>query len=301
MGESVLNSDSFESTPTLDNESTSTSDSEPISANDNEIKKPIKWSLVAFAGVFGLGIILGAISLFKPELLENVLAVTEGWYQGIIDENTSMGPITLITFAFWGGVLGSISPCILAMLPLNLGYIGTLNLESRFDAFRRAGAFVLGVVLITSLFGLVSGFAGLVMVEYRGYLFIAVSIFVLLMAAAMLEWYQLPLPKVVTRMPDAGPFVVGIAFALISSPCSSPILAGVLAMAAGSGSTLYSVFVMAAYGFGYTAIIFFASLFTGITKQVSGLKYHGDKITKIAGYVLILAGLWTFYLGYSWF
>ncbi|MBF2054180.1 MAG: sulfite exporter TauE/SafE family protein [Candidatus Sericytochromatia bacterium] len=264
-------------------------------------KKPLPLPLLGFGLLFGLLLSLGLIAVFQPLWLEHLLGSIESWYGGLLENQAGTHPLLLMGFAFLGGVLGSISPCILAMLPMNLGYIGTLNIESRLDALRKAGAFVLGVVLINSLFGLASGFAQAVMMTWRGYLFISVGLLILVMAAAMLEWIHLPLPTVVKRVPSSGPFVVGSAFALISSPCASPVLFGVLAMAATSGNMAWSVATMAAYGLGYSALIFLASLFTGLSKQVSGLKYHGAIITRLSGSVLFLAGLWALYEGIKWF
>ena len=260
------------------------------------------WPMIGLGLVASLLLMVGLIALLQPQLLEQVLSLSEGWFAELISRQQESLPFpALLGLAFVGGVLGSISPCILAMLPMNLGYIGTLEINSRWDAVRKAGAFVLGVVLITSLFGIVSGFAQAVMVSYKGHLFIAVGLIVLVMAAVMLEWVHLPLPQVVTRVPSAGPFVVGIAFALISSPCASPVLFGVLALAATSGSVLLSVTTMAAYGLGYTALIFMASLFAGLSKQVGNLKYHGGMINRISASVLLIAGLWAFISGVKWF
>jgi cytochrome c-type biogenesis protein len=245
---------------------------------------------------------LGLIAVFNPLWLEGALSLSEGWYSDLIaNQNQSLPFPFLLGFAFVGGILGSISPCILAMLPMNLSYIGTLKIESRTDAVRKAGAFVLGVVLITSLFGLVSGFAQAVMVAYKGWLFVSVAGIVMIMAAVMLEWIHLPLPRVISRIPSAGPFVVGMAFALISSPCASPVLFGILALAATSDNLILSVATMAVYGFGYTLLIFLASLFTGLSKQVGFLKYHGAIITRISAAVLFLGGLWALTEGLRWF
>jgi len=58
---------------------------------------------------------------------------------------------------------------------------------------------------------------------------------------------------------------------------------------------------MAAYGLGYSALIFLASLFTGLSKQLNGLKYHGAIINRISGGVLFLAGIWAMAEGARWF
>lgn len=252
-----------------------------------------------FLVIFSLS--LGFVAIFYPDILENILAVAEETYGTLLEDKETMNPISLVFIALLGGILGSISPCVLAMLPLNLGYIGTLKINSRLDALRKAGAFVAGVVLVSSLFGLASGFAGAVLVDWRGHLFIGISIFIVVMAVVMLEWIQIPLPQFIKRVPDAGPFTVGIAFTLISSPCASPVLASVLILAASSGSVVVSTITMAAYGVGYTIIIFFASLFTGLAKQVGTLKFHGTKITRFSAVLLLLLGFWTFYQGLDWF
>lgn len=248
--------------------------------------------------------LMGVTAVFQPAWLEQLLSGIEMSYADVLEQRFSSGdvnPLLLPLFAFIGGVLGSISPCILAMLPMNLAYIGTQKVSNRRDAFKKAGAFVAGVVLVTSLFGLLSGFASVVMIEYKGYFYVAIAAFILAMAASMLGWVRVALPQGVRRVPNAGPFVVGTAFALISSPCASPVLFGVLALAATSSHWSVSVITMAAYGLGYTALIFLASVFAGLSKQLNFLKYHGDRINQISGGILFLAGLWSLYTGGEWF
>ena len=61
------------------------------------------------------------------ESLEALIARSENQYQQWGDSQSLAQPWVLIPFAAGGGLLASISPCILAMLPVNLSYIGTLN------------------------------------------------------------------------------------------------------------------------------------------------------------------------------
>ncbi|WP_441338881.1 cytochrome c biogenesis protein CcdA [Microcystis wesenbergii] len=203
--------------------------------------------------------------------------------------------------AFLGGVIASISPCILALLPVNLSYIGTLKIESRWDAFSKAGLFVLGAVTILSLFGLVSSFAGTVMVEYRGYINIVVGLIMAVMGLWLLGVIKLPLPQMNLNLPQAGPYGVGLTFALVSSPCASPVLFAVLAAAAATGSQVLGTLTMVSYALGYTILIFLASLFTGLAKQSRNLLQHSETIIRLGSVALMATGAYYLVTGTQWF
>lgn len=116
----------------------------------------------------------------------------------------------LFSLAFVGGLIASISPCILAMLPVNLSYIGTRNITSQGDAFVKASLFVCGVMTILSLFGLASSFAGTVMVDYPGHINIVVGIIISLMGLSLLGVVKLPFPGVNVNAANLGPYGVGL-------------------------------------------------------------------------------------------
>lgn len=212
-------------------------------------------------------------------------------------------PFLLLFFAFLGGLLSSISPCVLGLLPVNLAYIGTTNIKSKKEAFNKAGSFVLGVSAILALLGFFGSIAFAVFNQFRGEINLGVGIFIILMALALLEVIKIPLPRFVDQMPEANPFVIGMVFALISSPCVSPVLFAVLSLASSLGSAIWGVFIMFAYSIGYTALIFFASLFTGIMKQLNFFKEHDLIVTRVSAALLIVMGIFYAYYGSSllWF
>lgn len=238
-------------------------------------------------------------------------------YDRWFSQQTVNNPLLLIGFAFMGGLVASVSPCILSLLPVNLSYIGTREITSRQDAFRKAGAFVLGVVTVLSLLGLFSSLATFVLVQYRGYFFILVGTVIVLMGlhlAGILKFSLPQIPFLTPSQPDTetvkqsaintskpihhpvrslltGPYGVGLTFALVSSPCTSPIMISVLTAAAATGSQLQSTATMVSYALGYSAVIFLASLFTGLAKQTRQLLVHSDTITRIASVVLLIIGL----------
>ncbi|MDJ0508513.1 MAG: cytochrome c biogenesis protein CcdA [Crocosphaera sp.] len=263
-------------------------------------KRSKKWLFYLALGLLALIVVITLGSVISHPL-ERVISIVENSYQKWFDQQNTTNPFVLLPLAFIGGLLASVSPCILALLPVNLSYIGTLKIESQRDAFTKAGLFVLGAVTILSLFGLVSSFAGLVMVEYRGYINIAVGLIMAVMGLWLIGVVQIPLPQTNINLPQAGPYGVGLTFALVSSPCASPVLFAVLAAAAATGSQILGTLTMVSYALGYTMLIFLASLFTGLAKQSRNLLSHSETIIRLGSVALMMTGAYYLFTGTRWF
>lgn len=266
--------------------------------NSLQITKP--WLFLGALVILGFILammITGPIS----EQIDRLVAGVENSYQEWFKSQNTANPLVLVFLAFFGGLLASISPCILALLPINLSYIGTRNITSRRDAFIKASLFVLGVVTVLSLFGLASSFAGAVMVDYRGYINIIVGFIILIMGLSLIGIIRLPLPQINVNASNLGPLGVGVTFALVSSPCASPVLFAVLAASAATGSQILGTITMISYGLGYTMIIFVASLLTGLAKQTKVLLSYSDLIVRVGSIALIIAGVYYLIEGTRWF
>ena len=233
--------------------------------------------------------------------MENLISNLEQAVSNFLKGTHGLPLPLLVLLSFGGGLAASLTPCVLAMLPMNLSYIGTANITSKFDALKKSLFFVLGAALIFSLLGLFASFASFIMIEYRGYVHVIIGMFVLYMALSELEIVKLPLPQFVTQIPHGGPFIVGMAFALASSPCASPILFAILAMASSAGSIIGSTSIMVAYSLGYTGIIFITSLFAGLAKQLDYFKKHSKIISVVSATVLGIIGVFYLYSGIKWF
>jgi cytochrome c-type biogenesis protein len=267
---------------------------------DKKAKISKKFLFYLVLGLLALILVL-TIGPIIGHPLEKAISIVENSYQQWLDRQDTTNPLILLPLAFLGGVIASISPCILALLPVNLSYIGTLKIESRWDAFSKAGLFVLGAVTTLSLFGLVSSFAGTVMVEYRGYINIVVGLIMAVMGLWLLGVIKLPLPQMNLNLPQAGPYGVGLTFALVSSPCASPVLFAVLAAAAATGSQVLGTLTMVSYALGYTILIFLASLFTGLAKQSRNLLQHSETIIRLGSVALMVTGAYYLVTGTQWF
>jgi cytochrome c-type biogenesis protein len=268
-----------------------------------------KWSIWLGLGIFTMLTILFQrgyadgltknIDLFGP--LERAISQAENQYQQWGESQPLSNPWVLLPFAAFGGLLASISPCILAMLPINLSYIGTLNITSRRQAFFNATGFVLGVITVLSVFGLFSSVAGALMVDWRGYINVAIGTLIMLMGLSFAGLFHIPLPQSQISLPFAGTYGVGLTFALISSPCASPVLIAVLAAAAATGSPVWSTLTMVAYAVGYTAVIFATSLFAGLIKVSRQILMNSDAVLRWGGLAMVLMGGYYVVSGILWF
>jgi cytochrome c-type biogenesis protein len=198
----------------------------------------------------------------------------------------------LYAFAFVGGLVASLSPCILGLLPVNLSYIGALRAPSRFVAVRSSTLFVAGIGIVNTALGLVSSFFFAALIEYRGQVNIAVGALTVVMALWMAGIVPLRTPSIVRRVPSgAGPLVIGGVVGLAVSPCSSPVLVAVLAAAGSDGHPLRAVEAMVVYSIGYTSVLWIASVFTGVLAASRRLLKFGELIGRLSATALGLLGL----------
>ena len=208
----------------------------------------------------------------------------------------------LYPVAFLGGLVASISPCILGMLPLNLSYIGASKLASRTAALRVASSFVLGVIIVNVALGLVSSLFFTLFVQYRAPVNIGVGALTVLMGLWLAGILRLPTPQIATRIPPGGgSFIVGIVFALVASPCASPILVFILGTVSLAGSPVRAVMAMTLYAIGYTLILFLASFFAGVAAASRRVLAHSELVSRIAAAMLVVIGIGTFAYGVNQF
>lgn len=274
----------------------------PVHASESKSRSPKYLFPLFLFGATVIAILIATQWHIVSERIESILAIVGTQYQKWFEQQQTSAPVVLLPLAFLGGLLSSFSPCILPMLPINLSYIGTLNITSRWDAFKKASLFVLGAVTALSLFGLFSSLSTALFVDYRGPVSVAIGLIILFMGFSMAGLFYLRLPQLNLTLPSsAGPYGVGLTFALVTSPCASPILFSVLAAGASTGSQVLSTLAMVSFALGYTALIFLASLFAGLAKQTRSWTSRTGWVPKCSSAILILAGVYYLVSGIRWY
>ncbi len=210
----------------------------------------------------------------------------------------SISSIGIIALA---GLLTSLTPCMLSMLPITVGYMGSYELENRWQAVGQSAWFGLGLATTLAGLGLVASSLGWVYGQIGVGLPVVVSAVAILMGLNLLEALPLPplpsfrgtdfLEKNIPR--SAKSYLLGLTFGLVASPCSTPVLATLLAWVGEKGDPLLGASLLLAYTVGYVAPVMLAGIFTASIKHILDLRRWSGWITPASGLLLVGFGLFS--------
>lgn len=209
----------------------------------------------------------------------------------------------LFVLSFLGGLVASISPCSLAMLPIIIGYVGGYSDESPIKTFVQMLFFVFGTAVVFSVIGIICAITGKVFITFAGgYFGIILAGIIMVMGLKLIGVLDFELPVVIKEMPrNKGrntflyPILLGGIFALAGTPCSTPILAGIMAFASLSASITHAIIMLFLFSLGQGLILILAGFLTSHLKNWKGFYKFSDWLLKISGGLLILASLYIFY------
>jgi cytochrome c-type biogenesis protein len=205
-----------------------------------------------------------------------------------------------IGIIFLAGLLTSLTPCMLSMLPITIGYIGGYEAKSRLQAAAQSTWFSLGLATTLAGLGILASLAGKVYGQIGIGLPIIVSIIAILMGLNLLEALPLQLPSFdaanwISQDLPAGvkSYLLGLTFGLVASPCSTPVLATLLAWVSTTGDTILGAVLLLFYTAGYVAPLILAGTFTASIKKLLELRKWSSWITPVSGALLVGFGVFS--------
>lgn len=209
----------------------------------------------------------------------------------------------MLTASFIGGVLASISPCSLAMLPLIIGYVGGYSKETPFRTFLQLSCFILGTAIVFTIIGVACAVTGSVFASSMGgYFTLLIASLLLVMGLKLLGFLDFETPTIIKAMPTNStnsiflyPVLLGITFALAGTPCSTPILAGIMAFAAIGKNMALAILMLFLFALGQGVILIIAGLFTSTLKNMKSIARFTEILLKLSGGLLILVSIFLFW------
>jgi cytochrome c-type biogenesis protein len=208
---------------------------------------------------------------------------------------------TTVGVVFAGGLLTSLGPCSLSLLPVTLAYLagfgGTPSDKPSQAPWQRSLSFAAGIVASLVLLGLVSGLLGRIYGQIPGLIPTVVALLALLMGLNLLGLLKLPLPagpdpEVWRRRVPAplAPLVAGLAFGLAATPCTTPVLAVLLAWMAQNGKPLVGMLLLTSFGAGQVVPLLLAGTAAASLPGLLSLRRLGQWVPPISGVVLVTTG-----------
>ena len=209
--------------------------------------------------------------------------------------------IYLYLISFLGGLIASVSPCALSMLPVIIGYVGGFAEQKTAKIFLQMIMFVLGTAFVFSVIGIIWAVTGNVFAS-NGYFGIIIAGILLIMGLKLLNLIDFEIPVLIKEMPkNEGmntyiyPILLGGVFAVVGTPCSTPILAGIMAFASIGANIFNAVVMLFLFALGQGLILIFAGVITSKLKHMSKFYFISNFLMKLCGVLLIIASLYIYY------
>lgn len=218
----------------------------------------------------------------------------------LIQTNPWLAPLAV----FLGGALTASNPCVLAMIPLMMAFVGAYQGTSNAGkAFTFSFLFIIGLTITFTLLGIVAALMGRLIGDVGRFWPYVVAAVCLVMGLHLLgAWsFDLPLPQS-WRPKQGGPlgaFLLGLLFGVVSTPCATPILAVLLVYIASRGNLAYGGILLFMYALGHCVLILIGGTSMGWAKRIiefRGLNTGLAYLRKGSGVLIILIGFYFIWL-----
>jgi len=200
---------------------------------------------------------------------------------------------------FIGGLVSAASPCVLAAIPLIIGYVGGYSEGNKKKAALYSLVFILGLSITFTLLGAAASFMGQLFGFLGRWLYIGLTAIAVLMGLQLMGLVNVSLPFQKTRSVRTkglwGALFLGLLTGTVSSPCATPVLAVILAYVSTQGDMVYGGSLLFVYALGHCALIFIAGLSMGLTESIissQGIKNFSLYSKRVSGAILVVVGIY---------
>lgn len=134
------------------------------------------------------------------------------------------------------------------------------------------------------------------------YFALIVASLIMIMGLKILGVIEFELPVMIKEIPQnkvnndfVYPLILGAVFALIGTPCSTPILASIMGFASMSAKISNAVIMLFLFSVGQGLILIVAGFLTAKVKTSNKFYKVSENIMKVSGALLVLVAIYIFY------
>ena len=212
-----------------------------------------------------------------------------------------------VGLAMLAGLASFLSPCVLALVPAYVGYLGGRSVtpegtvvENRWITFSHGVAFVIGFSMVFILLGAAASAIGAILFDLRVWLARIGGIVVIIFGLHTIGVINIPFLDYDTRRvhsPNAGggygaSAMMGVFFSAGWAPCVGPVLGAVLTLSLTSAALGQGVVLLTAYSMGLAIPFLLAAL--GVGRVAELMRNHTRAVRLISmgtGVILIVVGI----------
>jgi cytochrome c-type biogenesis protein len=218
------------------------------------------------------------------------------------------GSLLAYVLVFLGGIVTSIGPCNVAMIPLVIGFVGgsrqpAPGMRSSVGhgrSFALSLTFAVGLAITFMLMGVVASLVGGLMGGTSRIWYYVVAAVCVLIGLSMLGVFHLPEVPGAARLRERvqlrgipGALALGLVSGLVASQCATPVLAAILTyVMSQDGALVYGAALLFVYALGRGVPIVLAGTFTGALKRLQSFGRWSPIVERVSGVIIIGVGLY---------
>jgi len=200
---------------------------------------------------------------------------------------------------FIGGIITSIGPCNIAMIPLVIAFVGGQKEISRARSLALSATFAFGLAFTFMALGVfASVVGGLIGGSSRIWYYVIAAVCIVM----GLQWtgiVTITLPDIGARQQEKvkrrgllGALLLGLVSGFVASGCATPALVAILTLVMSKGAIAYGASLLLVYGLGRGVPIILCGTFAGVVKLIPKMTKWTARVEQISGALLIMIGLY---------
>lgn len=216
-----------------------------------------------------------------------------------------------LALAFSAGMVATVNPCGLPMLPAYLSFFVGADRDDAVDDPRNVVRAIAVGAVVSAGFLLVFGAAGFALTglsvsvyDYAPWVTIVIGVALVALGVAMLAGFEpiVRLPKLDRGGRDRSlrsMFVFGISYAVASLSCTLPVFVSVVSNTFRRTSVASGVAVYASYALGMALVLMVLTIAVGLARHslVNAVRHAVRYVNRVSGALLVVAGSYVGYYG----